>query len=207
MITLKQLQAIFPKSSIESALIDSLNQTFEKFQINTPLRQAAFLAQCGHESNGFTDFTENLNYSASGLLATFPKYFNEEQSRLYARQPEKIANRVYANRMGNGNEQSGDGWRNRGRGAIQVTFHDNYAKCMAELGVTDPDKLAELPYAILSAGWFWQVNNIKAYADKGDIDGVSDAVSIGHKTQKYGDAIGFAARQVLYLKARQVLGV
>lgn len=205
MITQKQLQAIFPKLSNASALVDLLNQTFEKFQINTPLRKAAFLAQCGHESVGFTAFSENLNYSADGLRATFPKYFNDAQSRLYARQPEKIANRVYANRMGNGNEQSGDGWKYFGRGAIQITGHDNYAACMKAIGVTEPARLAELPYAILSAGWFWQINNVNKYADAGDIDGVSDVINRGKKTEKYGDAIGFADRAKIFELAKKAL--
>lgn len=122
------------------------------FDIKTDAQMAHFLANIHHETGGFRADTENLNYSASGLLGVFPKYFDESTANLYNRQPEKIANRVYANRMGNGNEKSGDGWKYRGRGALQLTGKDNYKAFASFLGdvsvVTNPD--------IVAAKYYWQ---------------------------------------------------
>ncbi|MCZ2128604.1 MAG: glycoside hydrolase family 19 protein [Anaerolineales bacterium] len=146
----------------------------EEYDINTPLRISHFLAQVTHESNDFKVLKENLNYSQSGLLSVFKKYFTPEQALAYARKPEKIANRVYANRLGNGDEASGDGWKYRGRGAIQVTGKTNYMKCSLYLFnderlLTNPDKLLEPKYAILSACWYWRTNNLNMWCDNNDI--------------------------------------
>lgn len=152
-----------------------MQEVFEKYQINTVFRAVHFLSQVMHESGDFKYKEENLNYSEHGLLSTFPKYFDADSARTYARKPERIANKVYANRYGNGNEQSGDGWKYRGRGFIQCTFKDNY-QALSNATETDfvnnPDTLKEDKYAILSAGWFWNMREINCIADKGLIDEV-----------------------------------
>lgn len=156
----------------------------EEYDINTPLRISHFLAQVTHESNDFKVLKENLNYSQSGLLSVFRKYFTPEQALAYARKPEKIANRVYANRLGNGDEASGDGWKYRGRGAIQVTGKTNYMKCSLYLFnderlLTNPDKLLEPKYAILSACWYWRTNNLNRIADTDNIQLLTRKVNGG----------------------------
>lgn len=145
------------------------------YDINTPLRISHFLAQSSHESSDFTRLVENLNYSEQGLLSTFKKYFTPEQAKQYARKPEKIANRVYANRLGNGSEQSGDGWKYRGRGAIQVTGKTNYKNCSEylfndDILLTNPEMLQEPKYAILSACWYWDINNLNKISDGNNIE-------------------------------------
>lgn len=147
----------------------------DDFDINTPLRISHFLAQTSHESADFTRLVENLNYSEKGLLSTFGKYFTPGQAAQYARKPEKIASRVYANRLGNGNEQSGDGWKYRGRGAIQITGKANYLNCSRylfndEVLLDTPDLLLEPKYAILSACWYWDINNLNKIADGNNMD-------------------------------------
>ena len=155
---------------ISPVLLLELPLTIEKFNINTPLRLSHFLAQCSHESGNFTRFTENLNYSAKGLLGTFSKYFpTEDLAKSYERQPEKIANRVYANRMGNGNEATGEGFKFRGRGAIQLTGKANYqsfADFIGEDVVANPDLVAT-KYPLTSAGFFFEKNKIWAICDRG----------------------------------------
>lgn len=145
------------------------------YDINTPLRLSHFLAQSSHESADFTRLVENLNYSEKGLLSTFPKYFTPAQAAQYARKPSAIANRVYANRMGNGSEQSGDGYRYRGRGAIQITGRNRYRDCSEylfndDILLTNPDLLLEPKYAILSACWYWDINNLNKIADGNNIE-------------------------------------
>ncbi len=126
-ITQQQLQELLPGNPYLSYWTDALNKILPEYEINSSLRVAAFLAQCAHESGNFKFLTENLNYRWESLRKVFPRYFpTDELAQQYARQPEKIANRVYANRMGNGDEASGDGWRYRGRGLIQLTGKDNY---------------------------------------------------------------------------------
>jgi putative chitinase len=157
---------------VPDAVIRQIPDCATKFDINTPLRLAHFLAQCGHESNGFITTQENLNYSADGLKKIFPKYFPDDLADSYARQPEKIASRVYANRMGNGDEASGDGYTYRGRGYIQLTGKDNYRAFGEATGVdslNNPDSVAD-PYALLSAGWFWNSRALNALADAGASD-------------------------------------
>lgn len=138
-----------------------------KYKINTPLRLAHFLAQCHHESNGFRVVEENLNYRAAGLLRVFPKYFDLQTAEEYAHNKVAIASRVYANRMGNGNEASQDGWKYRGRGYIQLTGKDNYAALNDQLPgdiLKNPDLVATR-YPMLSAAWFWDHNKINAVID------------------------------------------
>ena len=153
-------------------IISDQFEDLKKFGIDTPLRLAHFLAQCSHESGGFKTLTENLNYSAEGLKKTFPKYFPADTSLAYARQPEKIANKVYANRMGNGGEASGDGWKYRGRGCIQLTGKENYKKFSDACGedcVINPD-LVSGKYFLQSAAWFWQNRGLNTFADIGSSD-------------------------------------
>ena len=141
-----------------------------KYKINTPLRLAHFLAQCHHESDGFNVVEENLNYGAEGLLRTFKKYFTLEQANEYAHNKVRIASRVYANRMGNGDEESQEGWLYRGRGYIQLTGKDNYAAFNDQVPediLKNPDLVAT-QYPMLSAAWFWDKNKINNFIDTDD---------------------------------------
>lgn len=169
------------RSLLPDVIFGQLDEVIAKYQINTPKRMAHFLAQCGHESGGFRTFVENLNYSADGLLKTFPKYFTKELATAYARKPELIANRVYASRMGNGDEKSGDGWKYRGRGAIQLTGKNNYTafdKDVSDNILANPDLVASR-YALESAGWFWNTNGLNRIADNGDVTAVTRRVNGG----------------------------
>ena len=163
------------KGHIPDAVIAQIPDTAAKFEINTPLRLAHFLAQCGHESGGFKATQENLNYSAGGLKGIFSKYFKEAGlAESYQRNPEKIASRVYGGRMGNGPESTGDGYKFRGRGYIQLTGKDNYTaygKAMNEDMTANPDKVAT-NYALLSAAWFFSKNGLHKMADGGATDAV-----------------------------------
>ena len=184
-LTLDQLRACLPdaKTSNLEKFLEGINETFEHFEINTPRRCAMFLAQTAHESGNFSATQENLNYSAKGLVGTFKKYFPSPDSTIgYERKPDRIANRVYANRMGNGNEQSGDGFKYRGRGLIQLTGKDNYTNCGTALLMdltTDPDQVANNPVAVLSAGWFWDTRRLNQWADKGDVLTVTKKINGG----------------------------
>jgi putative chitinase len=165
---------------IPDSVISQIPQIQEKFEINTPLRLSHFLAQCGHESGGFKLVTENLNYSAKGLLSIFKKYFpNEALAKSYERKPEKIANRVYSSRMGNGNEASGEGYKFRGRGYIQLTGKSNYAEFSRSIGedcVAYPDLVAS-KYTLASAAWFFHKNGLHKIADEGASDVVVTKVT------------------------------
>jgi len=158
------------KGHIPDKVLSQIPDTAAKFEINTPLRLAHFLAQCGHESGQFRVVNENLSYGAKGLLGIFKKYFpTEEKAKLYERKPEKIANLVYASRMGNGPESSGDGYKYRGRGYIQLTGKDNYTafgKAIGENIQATPDLVAT-QYPLLSAAWFFNKNGLHKLADKG----------------------------------------
>jgi putative chitinase len=161
------------KGHIPQAVIDMIPDTAAKFGINTPLRLAHFLAQCGHESGGFRVTQENLNYSAKGLNGIFRKYFpTEAAAAAYARQPQKIANKVYGNRMGNGPESSGEGFKFRGRGYIQLTGKENYTAFGKAIGVDIPNNpdLVASTYALLSAAWFFTKNGLHRMADEGASD-------------------------------------
>ena len=163
------------KGHIPDAVIAQIPDTAKRFEINTPLRLAHFLAQCGHESGGFKATQENLNYSASGLKGIFSKYFKEAGlAESYQRNPQKIASRVYGGRMGNGPESTGEGYKLRGRGYIQLTGKDNYTafgKAINEDMTANPDKVAT-HYPLLSAAWFFSKNGLHKMADGGATDGV-----------------------------------
>ena len=168
------------KGHVPQVVIDSIPEVASKFGINTPLRVAHFLAQCGHESGGFKVTSENLNYSAKGLAGIFKKYFPTEAAATpYARQPQKIANKVYANRMANGSEASGDGYKFRGRGYIQLTGRDNYTQFGKAIGVdipSNPDSVSTT-YALASAAWFWSKNGLNKLADGGATDAVVTSIT------------------------------
>lgn len=180
----------------------ALAAAMEEFEITTPNQVAMFLAQCAHESNYFTATTENLNYSADGLNKIFPKYFIRagRDATQFARQPERIANIVYANRMGNGDTASGDGWRFRGRGYIQLTGRNNYVACGDDLEidlVTNADYLSTPEGAARSAAWFWWQNDLNNFADKNDIVGCTKRVN--------GGTIGLEHRKEVWEEALKVL--
>ena len=168
------------KGHIPDAVIQMIPDTAAKFQINTPLRLAHFLAQCGHESGGFKATQENLNYSAKGLNGIFKKYFPTLESALpYERKPEKIASKVYGGRMGNGPESSGEGYKFRGRGYIQLTGKENYTafgKAIGEDILSNPDVVAS-KYALLSAAWFFSKNGLHKMADGGATDAVVTSIT------------------------------
>lgn len=160
------------KLKIGPEWVDALNSTFERFNISTIQRQAAFIGQCGHECGNFRVLEENLNYRAETLMKLWPKRFPTlEVANEYARNPKKIANKVYASRMGNRDEASGDGYRFRGRGCIQLTGHANYFHAGKALGVDfvkEPDLVATPQYAALTAGWFWDTHKCNQLADMSD---------------------------------------
>lgn len=170
-ITVDILKQICPYAKKENLLsyIGSFDTILPKYDINTPIRVRHFIAQVAHESSSFNKNLENLNYSPKGLLKTFPKLFNEEEAEKYCFKPQSIANRVYANRYGNGNEASGDGWKYRGRGLIMITFHDNYKQLGLGIGkdlITHPE-LLEVPYLSLeSACFYWKSRGLNELADK-----------------------------------------
>jgi putative chitinase len=174
-ITLELLKEIAPQTKTEKleGFVEGLQDACDRFEINTTSRLACFLAQVAHESGGFNAVKENLNYGAQGLVNTFKKYFPTlEAAHPYERNPEAIANRVYANRMGNGDEASGDGFKHRGRGLIQLTGHDNYASFAADMGMTIDeaiDYLETYEGAAMSAAWFWWKNNLNTWADQEDM--------------------------------------
>ena len=203
MITLAQFKKFAPNTKYAQQWYDTLfgpqtefggKSLLGEYQINTPKRVAAFLAQCGHESGGFVFVTENLNYNASGLMRVFPKYFPDLTiAKQYERNPRKIASRVYANRMGNGDEASEQGWIFRGRGILQLTGKDNYFWFAASLDIT-PDEAAEyletFEGAAQSACWFWETNKLNTMADAGDIKLMTKRINGGY--------IGLADREHHY---------
>lgn len=184
MITGPQVLAITGNKGAEG-WASLFNQYLPKYEINTKSRICAFLAQCAHESGGFTIYTENLNYSAQGLRKVFPKYFPDQATAdRYARQPKWIGARVYGGRMGNGAESTGEGYKYRGRGLIQVTGKNNYLACSQFIYgddrlVNDPDLLSTSDGVILSACWYWSANKLNALADKGDMVGLTVKINGG----------------------------
>ena len=178
-----------------------LNMTMLTYEITTPQRQAMFLAQLAHESGSFRFVEENLNYSVEALQRVFKKYFpTDELALMYARQPEKIANRVYANRMGNGEESSGDGWKYRGRGLIQLTGLNNYTAFSLAAdnnALINPDSVAEPELAAMSAGWFWDTNGLNKLSDTGDVRAVTRRINGGFN--------GLADREAKYNKLITIL--
>lgn len=205
-LTTSKFSQMFSSNREASAWVSTLNVQLPLYYINTPQRISAFLAQCGHESGGFNRLVENLNYSATGLFLTFKKYFPDLGiADQYAHNPEKIANKVYANRMGNNNELSGDGWKYRGRGPIQITGNNNYsvfAKAMfndeySAKVMDNPDLVAtDKDIAIKSAIWYWNANNLNSLADVGDIKTMTKRINGGY--------IGLDERIALYNK---ILGI
>lgn len=208
-ITQDQLLKLAPNAGPRAgAYAASLNAAMKRFGSDTPLRAAHFLAQLVHESSDLTTFRENMNYGAAGLIRTWPSHFSSMiEAQHYERQPIKIANHVYANRMGNGNEKSNDGWNYRGAGWIQLTGKAAQAECAAYFGVkTDIGEwLSTAEGAAMSAAWFWNKNNCNRFADLNDVDGVSDIINIGHRTAKMGDSIGYDKRMRLTNLALKVI--
>ena len=205
-LSLQQLKQLLPKNPYVEHWHQALSQLLPDYEINTPQRISAFVAQCSHESAGFTALKENLNYKAVTLRKIFPKYFpSDDLANAYANMPNKqeaIANRVYASRMGNGDEHSGDGYRYCGRGLIQLTGKSNYQSFAdsLEMNVEDvPEYLATFEGAAQSACWFWESNNLNQWADKGDILTLTKRIN--------GGTIGLEDRIKHYEHALHVLGV
>ena len=201
-VTAIQLNQFFEDTPEETVdlFVDPLNRTFAKFEIDTPLRIAMFLAQVGHESGGLKFTKENLNYSGDRLLVVFPTHFDgSDDMSTFNRNPEKIANRVYCNRMGNGDEASGDGYKFRGRGLIQLTGKNNYTRFAEAIGkdIDDIVEYAETPEgAAMSAGWFWSSNNLNRAADAGDVLAATKLIN--------GGTNGLAQRQIAYNEALDI---
>ena len=185
---------------IDEKWLDPLNQTFIKYNMSTTQRQAAFIGQCQHESNNFRTLEENLHYSADGLMRTWPSRFpSADVAEQYANNPEKIANKVYAGRMGNTEE--GDGWKFHGRGLIQLTGRENYDNCGKGIGAVLADKpqlLVEPYYACMSAGWFWNKKGLNDLADKRDYPEMTKRIN--------GGLLGLADRIAKIDKAKEILG-
>lgn len=180
-----KLHHLIPKVKNISEWYEAVCDALPQYNINDVARVSAFIAQCAHESGGFTVLSENLNYSADGLRRIFPKYFPTlEMAQSYARQPAKIANRVYANRMGNGSEESGEGYKFRGRGLIQLTGKSNYQRCSQfmfedDTLINQPDVLTQPYYALHSACWFWHANKLNELADQQDIKMLTKRINGG----------------------------
>jgi putative chitinase len=205
-LTLAQLKQLLPKNPYVEHWHKALSQLLPDYEINTPQRIAAFVAQCAHESGGFMVLKENLNYRAASLRKIFPKYFPDDAiAQRYASMPNKqeaIANRVYANRMGNGPEESGDGYRYCGRGLIQLTGRQNYTWFAASLEITPEEAteyLGTFEGAAQSACWFWETNKLNQWADAGDIVTLTKRIN--------GGTIGLEDRIKHYEHALHVLGV
>ena len=206
LVSKEDLAKILPKATTENIdkYFEALNKGMVQYGINTPLRMAHFIAQLAHESANFRAKSENLNYSAKALRGVFGKYFpTEELAEEYARQPEKIANRVYGARMDNGDESSGEGWKFRGRGLIQLTGKANYSACGNAIGINlveQPDVVAEDPnVAVLAAGWFWNSKKLNKYADQDDVLTVTKRIN--------GGTHGLDDRKAHLAKAKQVLNI
>jgi len=201
-LTASQLKQMVPGITHVDHWIEAFDQLLPDYEINTPKRVAAFIAQCAHESGGFRFLKENLNYKAESLMKTFPKYFSDKDTaNAYAKQPVKIANRVYANRMGNGDEASGDGYKYCGRGLIQLTGKSNYSWFAASLEISPDEASAYLETfegAAQSACWFWESNNLNVEADAGDIKKMTKKINGGY--------IGLDDRIKHYEHALHILG-
>ena len=173
MFTREQLSSVIGNNPDLDGWYDALSSILPTYEIDSPQRVAAFIAQCTHESGGFKRLKENLNYKAESLRRVFPKYFTSDAlAQEYAHKQEQIANRVYGGRMGNGDESSGDGFRYCGRGLIQLTGRNNYTKFAESIGMAVeevPSLLETFEGAVKSACWFWRTNNLNQYADAGDI--------------------------------------
>ena len=201
-LTASQLKQMVTGITHVDHWIEAFDQLLPDYEINTPKRVAAFIAQCAHESGNFRFLKENLNYKAESLMKTFPKYFSDrDTANAYAKQPIKIANRVYANRMGNGDEASGDGYKYCGRGLIQLTGKTNYDWFAASLEISSTEAseyLETFEGAAQSACWFWESNNLNVEADAGDIKKMTKKINGGY--------IGLDDRIKHYEHALHILG-
>ena len=199
----EQLAQLIPGNPYVDYWHSAMERCLPDYDINTPQRVAAFMAQCGHESGNFKFLKENLKYRAQSLVKVWPKYFpNMDIANQYAGNEEKIANRAYANRMGNGPEESGDGWRFCGRGLIQLTGRNNYQNFAdsIETDINDiPHYLATFEGAVQSACWFWETNNLNKWADTGDMLTLTKRIN--------GGTLGLDDRIKHYKHALHVLGV
>jgi putative chitinase len=204
--TQQKLAEMVPGNPYIDHWYEAIAEILPEYEINTPARVAMFIAQCAHESGGFRAIKENLNYRAPSLRKLFPKYFPDDAlAARYASLPNKqaaIANRIYANRMGNGDEASGDGWKYRGRGIVQLTGKANYTAFSHDVFgddhvVENPDLVAHPEYAVLSACWFWKKNNLNQWCDAGDIVTLSKRIN--------GGTIGLDDRKKHYEHAKHVL--
>jgi putative chitinase len=204
-LTKEQLQQLLPENKFVDHWYEVLAKLLPDYEIDTPQRIAAFIAQCSHESGGFTTIKENLNYRPESLVKLFSKYFDLPTAQRYCALPNKqeaIANRIYANRMGNGDESSGDGYKYCGRGLIQLTGKDNYFWFSSSLGITPEDAseyMATFEGAAQSACWFWENNKLNQWADAGDILTLTKRIN--------GGTIGLEDRVNHYEHALHVLGV
>lgn len=200
-ITKEQLSQLIPKNPYIDQWYEALSVLLPDYEINTPNRIAAFIAQCAHESASFTALHENLNYRAETLSKVWPKKFPPAVAQQYAHKPEAIANLAYASRMGNGDEASGDGWRYCGRGLIQLTGKDNYTAFADSIGIT-PEEVSDYVQtfegAAQSACWFWETNNLNQYADSGDIETMTKRIN--------GGTLGLEDRKKHYEHAKHILG-
>lgn len=201
-ITIAQLQQLFPSTPRDTLIsfVPHINVLCDRYGINTPVRMAAFLSQVGHESAGLSRTVENLNYSEVGLLKIFKKYFTPDTAKTFAHKPEKIANRVYSNRMGNGTEESGDGFRFRGKGLLQLTGRNNYTAFAKWCGKTLEQAEAYLNTpegAVASAIFFWSKNNLNEIADIEDTERLTKRIN--------GGTHGLSERRDLYTKAKSIL--
>ena len=199
-ITQQQLSAMLPGNPCIENWCNALNKILPDYDITTPARIAAFIAQTAHESGGYTALKENLNYRAESLCRVWPRYFDASTAQLYAHQPEQIANRAYAKRMGNGDEASGDGWRFCGRGLLQITGRNNY-QAFADSIKTN---IAEVPAflqtfegAVQSACWFWETNGLNQWADSRNIEKMTQIIN--------GGQLGIDDRKSRYNHALQIL--
>ncbi len=201
LVSAEDLARIMPLAGMRvRTYLDPLNDAMAKFGIDNAHETASFLAQIAHESGQLSRVVENLNYSAEGLLKTWPKRFTPELAQRVARQPERIANIVYANRCGNGGPETGDGYRYRGHGLIQVTFKDNHRACGEALGLNlliEPERLREPEYAAASAGWYWQAHKLNQYAEDDDVRDETHIIN--------GGEAGLAQRQAFFNQAIKVL--
>lgn len=227
MTTPAQLKKIMPQLGARCALVAPiLDKAMAEFSISVKLRPIYFLTQLAHESAGLTLLEENLNYSASGLANTWPSRYAEKSpigvylistdrkklpnqlAILLQRKPIAIANNCYSNRVGNGDEASGDGWRFRGAGGIQLTFRNNHVACALHFGIPLDqigDWLRTFEGACRSAAWFWWRCGCNSLADQSNFDAISDLINLGHRTAAVGDAIGYADRLNLLAASRQAL--
>lgn len=203
MISKEQLNQIMPKASGENLekYCQPLNEAMAKFQINTIKRIAAFIAQLAHESGSLKYSIEGLNYSTSGLVTTWPRIFpTVEIAQKYSHNPQAIANKAYANRMGNGDEASGEGWKYRGRGPIQITGKDNYTECGQGIGadlVNHPELLEGPVCGAMSAAWFWNNRNLNQFADEDEFVKITKRIN--------GGINGLTDREAFWARAKEVL--